>query len=206
VGSEVNIQDYERKVFSQFGEDGITLELVRRLWPPRQFAEIGCGDGSENCTRVLLEQGWEGLWIDASPENVSKAIQINPASMCEMVTVDKPVYDSGNDLGVLSIDVDGNDYWLWEALSPKLRPWVVIIEAQTCRPDDGYVMPYDPGYVWDHASRDCGATPSALEALGRRLGYTSLGRLAEKHSPNMFFVRDDLMERLDNVSRTTAAP
>jgi hypothetical protein len=204
----VNLHDYEAKVYSQFGEDGITLELMHRLEPPRFFIDIGAGDGTTGSnTRVVAEElHWTGVWIDrdqaASEASRPVAEQLGIRVDCYPVTVEGALYLKAwfpSRFGLLSIDVDGNDYWLWRALCSGKNAWqpaVVIIEAQTCRPDDGYVMPYDPDYVWDHVSRDWGATPTALDSLGRELGYAPLGGLSDPHSPNRFYVRDDLMERL----------
>lgn len=186
---------YDRKIYSQFGEDGILLELVRRLRPVEWFVEIGCGDGSENNTRVLLDAGWNGLWIDGDEDNVRKAKSINVLSRHAWATTQwaEALFPHGAECGVLSIDIDGNDYWIWQAM--PIRPTIVIIEAQTQR-DDHYVMSYKEDYVWDHASRDCGATPPALRDLGRALGYTFVGMPMDPHSPNMFFCRDDLLPKL----------
>lgn len=187
---------YDRKAWSQFGEAGILLELVRRLCPNTWAVEIGCGDGSENNTRCLLDAGWSCSWFDASEENVAKAQRVNPDHTSRVWATPmwtQAWFPEACDVGVLSIDIDGNDYWIWQAV--PCRPTIVVIEAQTQR-DDYYVMPYREDYVWDHVSRDCGATPPALIALGKTLGYTFVGMPMDPHSPNMFFCRDDCVERL----------
>lgn len=192
-------------VWSQFNEDGIITDLVARLpGVPRTFVEIGCGDGSENNTRLLLEQGWLGTWIDASEENIAKAALINPNSLCERITCENmpPANFGFIDLGLFSIDVDGNDYHLWKR-SHELgwRPWVVVIEAQI-QPNIGdpwttaFVQPYDPEWVWpdNPATEDYhwGASAFSLVELGKKLGYRYYGKPENPHSPNLFFVREDL--------------
>ena len=190
-------EEYDRKGYSQFGETGILAELIRRLRPRPWFVEIGCGDGSENNTRDLIEKGWRGVWYDADRANVGKAWVINALTFLQRVQPDTVIPIVNPPIGVLSIDVDGNDYWLWKGLNAQLNPDIVVIECQTQRPlNEPYVMPYDPDYEWDHASRDCGASLFSMQELGRELGYTFVGMPANPHSPNAFFVRNDLLPRL----------
>jgi len=192
-----NAEEYDRQEYSQFGEDGLTLELVRRLDPPKWFVEVGCGNGEENNTRCLIERGWRGVWFDRDNENAAMARRYNKMTLEVAVNQETYVPLVPNTIGVLSIDVDGNDYWIWRGLNPQLNPSIVIIECQTQRPlNEPYVMPYDPEYVWDHASRDCGASLFSMQELGRELGYTFVGMPANPHSPNAFFVRNDLLPRL----------
>jgi len=189
-------EKYDRKGYSQFGETGILLELVRRLNPPKRFVEIGCGDGSENNTRDLLEMGWRGVWYDADRENVGKAWVINALTFLQRVQPDTIIPVINAPIGVLSIDVDGNDYWLWKGLGPKLDPSIVIIECQIQREGE-YIMAYDPDYVWSHKDNDCGASLQSMIALGQEMGYTFVGMPANPHSPNAFFVKNELVPRLE---------
>lgn len=204
----MNLDEYAGKVYSQFGEDLLTLELVRRLNPPHSFLEVGAGDGSENCSRILTDLGWTGIWIDANPEHTNAARVIAEPLGVRVVTMAVTAENChvvrsyvAQELGMLSIDIDGNDYWVWKALCRQpygLRPWLVIAEAQIQRPhDEPYVMPYDPLYVWDHKSNDCGASILSMKQLGYELGYTYLGKLSDPSSPNMFFVRSNLADRIE---------
>jgi hypothetical protein len=85
--------------------------------------------------------------------------------------------------------VDGNDYWIWRALD-RFRPRVVVIEYNgDLDPASVQVMPYTPGFRWDHSS-GYGASLGALEALGGEKGYTLVH--TELAGVNAFFVRDDL--------------
>ncbi len=201
----MDLAPYAKKVYSQFTEDGRTVELVRRIDPPRFFVEIGCGDGSENNTRILAEQKWSGLWIDAEPANCVTATQIaDPLGvqvLCSHISLDNTAWLSGRvarNFGLLSIDIDGNDYHIWKALCGGqygLRPSVVIIEAQIQKPFDlPFVMPYDKGFVWDHASQEIGASVYSMTELGKELGYTLVGKCPDYHSPNIFFVRDEFAD------------
>lgn len=186
--------------WSQFDEDVWIAGLVESLpGIPHTLVEIGCGDGSENNTRLLLEQGWRGQWFDASKENVERARSVNPWTFCHRVKVETMVgLDAileGRDFGVLSIDVDGNDWHLWKR-SGELgwRPWIVVIESNISYKahDEPWVMPYNPDHEWDHVSGEFGASVFSMIELGKELGYRYVGKPANPHSPNLFFVRDDL--------------
>jgi hypothetical protein len=99
--------------------------------------------------------------------------------------------DVPQDLDLLSIDIDGNDYWIWEALA-AYRPKVVVIEYNaTLGPQRSVTIPYDDDHVWtlDHYF---GASLAALTKLGQRLGYALIG--TESAGVNAFFVRRDLLE------------
>lgn len=199
----MNLADYERKVFSQFTCDGITLELVRRLNPPHSFLEIGSGSGAENCTRILAQElHWTGVWIDSEPSNVASAISIaNPLgvrALCAHVSLKNSSYIGGlmpQHFGVLAIDIDGNDYHIWKSLCGGeygLKPYLVIIEAQIQKPfDQPFIMPYDESFKWDHASQEIGASIYSMIELGNELGYTFVGKCPDYHSPNLFFTRKE---------------
>jgi len=194
---------------SQFSEDAVTVRLVEQLQPPKTFVEIGAGDGIENCTRVLAEMGWSGTWFDRhEPYRVTMDAAVEGfagevEARIEDVTVENVIWLLKESLverefGVLSIDVDGNDYWLWRELCTRaFKPWLCIIEAQIQVPhDQPYVMGYDPDYVWPGDDNVPGASVLSMVALGLRIGYKFVQKCPDYHSPNLFFVRADLAERL----------
>lgn len=183
---------YRHRVYSQNQEDGITLALVELLDPPKFFIEIGAGDGLENNTRVLLERGWEGEWFD--PMLVGHppidAVRIHPWKVY-IPNAPQP----RRKVGLLSIDVDGNDWHLWKACAPGAA--IAIIECNIERGlDDHYVMPYDPKHVSTGGHIDYGATAASMIALGRELGMTFV---CMEHI-NAFFVRDDLMAQVESTA------
>ena len=183
--------------WSQFDCDVLIANLIAKLpGIPRTFVEIGCGDGSENNTRLLLEQGWFGTWVDASEENVRKAALINENSLCERMTCESmpPVNFGFMDLGLLSIDVDGNDWHLWKRAGELgWNPWLVVIEANIQKPfDESYIMPYNPDHEWDQVSHETGASVFSMIELGKEMGYRYWGKSENPHSPNLLFVRGDL--------------
>lgn len=190
-------------IWSQFDEDVILLYLASKLNPPHSFVEIGCGDGSENNTRALAERGWTGLWIEADPGRAIQADLIGEPLgvrvVCERMQRES-TFAFPRVFGVLSIDVDGNDYHLWRALCSgpcAWDPYIVVIEAQIQQPYDApFVMPYNSEWVWpDNPETETyrwGASVFSLIELGKELGYAYYGKPANPHSPNLIFIRNDL--------------
>ena len=194
------------KAYSQCDEDGIIAEIFRRIGvQSRTFIESGVGPGLENNSLMLLLSGWRGLWVEASQTDVAAA-QIRLASWVEtrqlcienqFVTrdnVDHLLATSGpsSTPDLLSIDVDGNDYWIWEAIR-SLNPRVVVIEYNaTWFPPLAFTICYQESFRWD-GSNYFGASLKALELLGRRKGYCLVG--CNFSGVNAFFVRKDLCKR-----------
>jgi hypothetical protein len=189
----------ERRVYSQAGEDGVIGEILRRAGETnRYFVEMGSGDGTENCTRALLEAGWRGCWIEADPRYAAVAEAIARGR----VAVRNAMVDRANVVAlldsaavpaepdVLSVDVDGNDHWLWLEIARTRRPRVVVIEYNPRFPPPvRWALPYRADRMWDGSYRQ-GASLSALRELGARLGYRLVGCCS--FGANAFFVRDDV--------------
>ncbi len=129
------------KGYSQNDEDGIIQEIFRRIGTNDQrFVEFGTGNGLENNTAFLLCQGWSGLWLDGSPvdhdaqaRNFGWAIKRNQLTSVKtfltIENINSVIGEAGfrDELDLLSIDVDGNDYHLWKAID-IIQPRVVVIE------------------------------------------------------------------------------
>jgi hypothetical protein len=194
------------KGYSQNDEDGILQEIFQRISPAANtFIEIGVGwGGIENNTIYLLLSGWRGLWVEAGAEAVS-AIRKGLAEYIEggqlslvHTFVDKENVDSlirgagfEGEVDLLSIDIDGNDYWIWEAIS-AVNPRVVVIEYNpTFRPPVSLVMEYGKDFVGD-GTNFFGASLKAFEELGAEKGYALVGCCLA--GANAFFVRRDLVQ------------
>lgn len=205
-----SLADVEFSVFSQFGDDGIIHWLVRRLATcTRVFVEFGVADYRESNTRFLLQNdNWSGLVLDCSPDNVA-AIRRDRVSWrhdlrsaCAFVTaenVDGVVSKAGvrGDIGLLHIDVDGNDYWIWKSIS-VVRPEVAILEYNSVfgieRP---ITIPYDPSFARTRAHSSnlyAGASLLAMCDLSADKGYDFVG--SNSAGNNAYFVRRDLRHGL----------
>lgn len=197
---------FERRVFSQGGEDGV-LQLLTRLVPitHRIFVEFGVEDYRESNTRFLLLSGdWKGLIMDGDAGAIraiteDPIVQRNPLVVLREfitaenidTTISSRIHEE--DIGVLSIDVDGNDYWIWRGIR-SIRPAIVIVEYNyRFGPERSVTVPYDQTFV---RGRDgtpfvyYGASLSALDKLAKEKGYSLVHCCA--YGNNAFFVREDL--------------
>ena len=188
------------KVFSQGYEDGMIAEVFRRIGvTSRRFIEIGVENGMECNTAYLLVQGWTGIWIEASHQGAADARSLFRNYEVQVIddrvtaeNVDDLVnrLAGADELDLLSIDIDFNDYWIWRALN-SVRPRLVVIEYNaTFSPALRKTIPYNPSLVWN-GSNYFGATLGALEALAQDKQYSLVG--CSPAGVNAFFVRNDLI-------------
>jgi hypothetical protein len=189
---------YERCIHSQNGEDGIIEHIFHNIIPEnRLFVEIGVSAGSENHmqtnTTNLISRGWKGYWFDCMdapnvPDNCTFTKQMLTAS-----NIVKTFESLGipKDIDLLSIDVDGNDYHLREALS-DYRPRVCIMEYNGCFDgSEEYIMPRNDDYMWPGTDdRMFGASLKSYTMQANRLGYDLV--YCESQGVNAFFVRRDV--------------
>ena len=199
----LRLERHGAKVYSQNEEDGIVTEILRRIGVTgRTFWEFGVQDGTENNTLYRLVDGWRGAWIEGSPADVAKIRERFAAAITDgRLKVREGLVDRDNvnalaaelglprELDLLSIDIDGNDYHVWEALD-AVAPRAVVIEYNPkLPPPTRWVMRYDPSHAWD-GSDQYGASLAALAALGERKGYRLVA--CNITGSNAFFVRQDL--------------
>ena len=196
--------DYEKQIRSQNGEDGILVEIFSRLKVRRGFfVEFGVQDGAQcNAAHLALDRQWSGVMIEGNDDYApalkqryeGTATRVVPA----FVTAENIAgifQEAGvpHDFDLLSIDIDGNDYWVWRALH-AYRPKVVVIEYNAVHaPPERWVMRYDPAHVWD-GSTYYGASLASLAALGDSKGYALL--CTDIRGVNAFFVRRELAAAL----------
>jgi len=204
LNDPVYLERFGYKVYSQNDEDGIIAEIFRRIGTTdRRFVEFGVQNGLESNCHYLLHQGWRGLWIDGSPKFCASLGALFAAPLASgqlrlinaFITTDninRLIGEEGgikDEIDLLSVDIDGNDYWVWEAIT-CVKPRVVIIEYNAKFPPPyEWVMPYNSAHVWDGSDLQ-GASLKALEKLGARLGYQLVG--TNMNGVNAFFVRGDL--------------
>ena len=203
--ADVGLAGAEFRVYSQWGEDGVLQHLVRHTAIERPvFVEFGVQDYRESNTRFLLaNNNWSGLVIDSAQENVARIAsddiywQHNLKALCAFVTRENinqllRANDLEGEIGLLSIDIDGNDYWVWEAID-VVSPVLVAIEYNwRFGPDRRVSIPYDPAFVRERAHPSMvyyGAGLGALHALGKRKGYDLVG--CNSAGNNAFFIRSD---------------
>ncbi len=180
------LEQSERKIYSQNGEDGVIEAIFAAIGVTnRFFVEFGVHDATECNTARLLEQGWTGLMMDGSGiSNNPLATIHNEFITRENINALFAKYQVPVDFDLLAIDIDGNDYWVWQALT--YRPRVVVIEYNASVPHEyRLAVPYNPHFQWD-LSDFFGASIRALAELGDSKGYELV--YCERAGVNAFFV------------------
>jgi len=208
----------EFRVYSQFGEDGLLQFLCREIADlPHRFVEFGVEDYQEANTRFLLlqDRSWSGLVMDGSGDNVGAILRDSAYQRHDLQAVtawisrdniDRLLMDHcfTGEIGLLSIDVDGNDYWIWDAIT-AVDPVVVVIEYNyRFGPDTAVVVPYQADFDKTKAHPSAiyyGASLRALVALGCRKGYAFVG--CSQGGVNAFFVRRDRLP--ESIAEVTVA-
>lgn len=209
------LQDHEFKVWSQWGEDGILQHLLRHVQVPNKvFVEFGVENYTEANTRFLLTQHqWSGLILDGSAEHIA-SIRRDPIywrhnlkainAFITRENINDLLRENGlsGEIGLLSVDIDGNDYWVWEAIT-EVQPALVIAEYNSLfGPDRAVTVPYEPAFrrAEAHTSTSYyGASLAALAGLARRKGYAFVG--SNSAGNNAFFIeRSRLCEPLREVA------
>ena len=208
------LSEAEFRVFSQFGEDGIIQHLIGRIPIENEiFVEIGVEDYRESNTRFLLvNDNWRGVIVDAGTAHVD-FIKQNPigwrhdiTALSSFVTrdnVNEIIRRAGleGDVGLLSIDIDGNDYWVLRALE-VVAPRILVAEYNsTFGPDEAVTVPYDEGFdraSAHHSHLYWGASISALTIAARDKGLALVG--GNRAGNNAFFVKRELLGDLPEVT------
>lgn len=200
-----SLQDVEFSVFSQWGDDGIIQYLISKLnLNQSSFVEFGVQNYLESNTRFLLmNNNWKGLVIDASENDIGvirkDAIYWNYeiTAVCHFINRDNinSILQSNGfsgEIGLLHIDIDGNDYWIWESIN-KVNPVIVIMEYNSLFGDSRPItIPYDKDFYAPHAHYSriyFGASISALCHLAEKKGYTFIG--SNSNGNNAYFIRND---------------
>ena len=203
-----NINDYELKIFSQFGEDGIIDYLIRTLKiKEKNFIEFGVENYEEANTRFLLEsKNWKGLIFDSSKEHIEFIKEKNYfwrqnlIAECEFITAENinsliQEHNGDKEVGLLSIDVDGNDYWIWKALN-VVMPKIVVIEYNArLGKEKSTVIPYKKNFnriKEHHSSIYFGASLMAIYELAKEKNYSLVG--TNINGNNAFFVHNDILK------------
>jgi hypothetical protein len=200
----LRLNRFEHQVYSQNGEDGIIAEIFRRIATrSRDFIEIGVGDGLENNTTHLLMQGWTGCWVEADEAAVTRIRRTFANQLASKQLHLEQLFVTAENIGttlsklgasdepdLLSLDIDRNTWFIWEALA-RIKARLVVVEYNALYPPTvSWKVDYAPDKAWNSTAH-FGASLKAYEELGRKLGYALVG--CELFGANAFFVRSDLV-------------
>ena len=215
------LADAEFRVTSQWGEDGIIEWLCHKLpGIDRSFVEFGVENYGEANTRFLLtNRGWKGLIFDGNATYM-EALKADPiywmfdlnakGAFITKDNINDLIREAGfdGDLGILSVDIDGNDYWVLEAID-CVKPAIIICEYNAVLGDlHAITIPYQADFdrLSAHFSGQYfGTSIAALKELAKKKGYSFVG--TNSNGVNAFFVRDDLAEPvLSSIAEVKAWP
>ena len=200
-----SLEEAEFQVYSQFGEDGIIQWLIHNVAiEQKTFIEFGVEDYSESNTRFLLmNNNWSGLVMDGSYENMERLKnwkyfwKYDLTAVAAFITkenINKLITDAGyrGDIGILSIDLDGNDYWILKTID-CVSPRILICEYNNIYGNEQMVsVPYDEKFFRTEAHYSnlyWGASLPAFCDWAEKNNYYFMG--SNSAGNNAFFVRKD---------------
>ena len=201
-----SLGEVEFQVFSQRGEDGILQYIISKIEIPHKiFIEFGVENYTESSTRFLLiNNNWSGLVMDGDKNNVDFIKKdfiywkYDITAYHSFITRDNingliSQFTDIEDIGLLSVDIDGNDYWVWEAID-KIKPRIVTCEYNSAfGPTKKVSIPYSDNFQRSKAHYSdlyFGASLAAFCHLAEEKGYDFIG--TAEPGVNAFFVRKDL--------------
>ena len=187
------------RLSSQNQEDGLTIALLNEVGATScRFVEIGSGLSGGNSGFLARECGWSGLMVDGHaahmvqvgrrfPTAKAVAAWVTRENINDLITAN----DCAGEVDLFSLDLDGCDYWIWEAMT-VCSPRIVILEYNSMfGPDRAVTIPYDPKFDRHrHHTAYYGASLAALTRLSARKGYRLVA--VEPNGVNAFFLRNDL--------------
>ena len=214
-----NLSTQRFKLFSQNEEDGIIHAIFDKIGEgSRRFVEIGAGTNGGNSGFLASECGWSGMMLEASSGRTDRLkMRFEPMGVaclsdwaaCE--NINDLIRENGceGEIDLLSIDIDGNDYWIWEAVT-ACSPRLVIIEYNSLfGPDRAVVVPYDPEFdrhrfveAAEGGHYYFGASLQALSRLAEQKGYRLI--LTEPRGVNAFFLRNDVGQEIPACDPSSA--
>ena len=205
-------------ILSQNEEDGITLALINLVDATnRRFLELGCGTNGGNTGFLVETFGWTGLMVDGSAECVArvarrfarygvdtKAVWITRDNVNQLARD----HHLEGEIDILSLDLDGNDYWVWKAIE-ACSPRIVILEFNhEFGAERAVTVPYDTAFTRDKADPATkyyyGASLPAFEQLGREKGYRLI--MVEPSGVNAYLLRNDVAPEIPASPARTLHP
>jgi hypothetical protein len=181
------LEQFEAQTYSQCGEDGVIRAIFDCIGTTnRFFVEFGAKNGLDlsNTACLRLQRGWTGLLMDGDPKFESELVKrefVTAENVCDLFAK----YEVPERPDLLSIDIDGNDYWLWKAIDHYL-PRLVIVEYNVFFGlDVSKTIAYNPEHVWD-ATHYHSASLAAFHKLAHEKDYALV--YTDRYAPNAFFI------------------
>ncbi len=204
VKQKTAFKNAEFKFYSKHGADGIIAYIFSKIGTTsRTFVEIGVEDGREcNTANLSRNFGWNGLLIDANEEWIKSAQKFYEGYKVKAVqcfvtaeNIDRFIADNGfkGEIDLFSLDIDGNDYWVWKAID-IIKPRVVVLEYNAVFGLKQMTIKYDPEFYFRKTYKEnplySGASLTVLTKLSKEKGYILVA--CDTHGHDAFFVREDV--------------
>lgn len=191
----IDLSQFENKVFSQNGEDGIIVKLIELIYngsnENKYYVEFGVENGIECNTRILREHyNWKGLQMDGSNENIIMNLR-KEFIMKENVVELFRKYDVPQTINLLSVDIDFNDFYCLKEILANYKCDIIICEYNaTHLPDKDKIVIYNKNGMWD-GSNYFGVSLLSLYKLGKKYNYSLV--YCNDNGVNSFFVHNDII-------------
>jgi hypothetical protein len=209
-----SIQEAEFKVFSQWGDDGIIQYLINHIDIKNKiFVEFGVENYTESNTRFLLmNNNWKGLVMDGSESHINfiksdpiywKYGLIAKKAFITAENINSLISEEGinGNIGLLHIDIDGNDYWIWDAIN-VIDADIVIVEYNSVFGDEKLItIPYQSNFIRNNSHFSnlyFGVSVAALCFLAEKKGYFFIG--CNSAGNNAYFVKKEKIGKLTPLS------
>ncbi len=197
--NKIDLNQFERKIYSQNGEDGVTMKLLELIYPNdpynKYYVEFGVENGAECNTRVLREgYNWKGLQMDGSNENEQINLKREYITMENVVELFEK-YNVPKHINLLCVDIDFNDFYCLKEILKKYVCDIIICEYNgTHFAHEDKIVIYDKDGSWD-GTNYCGASLLALDQLGRMHNYSLV--YCNRNGVNCFFVHNSIIQSKD---------
>lgn len=201
-------------IFTTADEDGILLNIFEKTGSgSKLFVDIGSNDCiNSNCANLAFHHAWTGIFIDGNKNILERGRYIyrkyfkdnfnrfdfvhaivTPGNVDDLLKKNIP----GKEICLLSIDLDGNDYFIWEKIS-VIKPRVVVTEVQVEKGSIDFIPSYSNEFELYEDDIPKGASPLSMKKLAETKGYKLVA--ANKGCYNLFFVRKDCMHDLSELT------
>jgi hypothetical protein len=206
-------QNNTLNIFTKNNEDGILLSIIRAVGCDNNFfLDIGSNDCIiSNCANLAFNQGWQGYFIDGNKQVLDRGRYIykkhftstsdNFCFINSVVTVENinsiiSQLGSFSKIDLLCIDLDGNDYFIWEAIN-VINPKIVLVEVQVEKGSSEFIPESDNDFELFESNTPKGASPLSMTQLAHKKGYELVS--ANKGCFNLFFVKKEFLKDLKPI-------
>uniref|UniRef100_A0A6C0HAG8 Methyltransferase FkbM domain-containing protein n=1 Tax=viral metagenome TaxID=1070528 RepID=A0A6C0HAG8_9ZZZZ len=192
----MDLEIFEKKYFSQNGEDGITMKLIELIYDNNDdkfYVEFGVENGNECNTRILREKyKWNGLQMDGNHEN--DIINLRKEFITKENIVELFVkYNVPKHINLLSVDIDFNDFYCLNEILKNYTCDIIICEYNaTHNPDEDNIIVYDKNGSWD-ATNYFGASLLSFDKLAKKYNYSLI--YCNENGVNCFFIHNDIIKQ-----------